>query len=183
MNTIIKATPDLYQKHKDTMIKLYLEAFYTNKSSEILTNKINIYFDRIFECGFGIFSLDKQKLTGAMLITPPEFDNIMPPEITENINPKKSLYIAELFIDKNYRGKGYGKQIMNYFFETVDKKYQTFIIRVLTNNKPAIKLYENFFFKQKNLILQKKIDENNNKIILEKIYLVKTKTKKVQPKN
>jgi ribosomal protein S18 acetylase RimI-like enzyme len=169
----IKAGLELFREYKEDLICLYSEAFYQHDHSEKLKNKIGEYFEHIFDGGFGIFTINDHKLIAAMLITPPKFDKMMPSEITNKINPEKSLYIAELFVDKNMRGKGYGKQLMDYFFNTTDKSYTTFIIRVLTNNTQAINLYKKYLFEPTITVLQKKIDLKENVINLEKTYLIR----------
>lgn len=175
MNNTIKAEKELYLKYKEEMIDLYIEAFYHNTSTKTLRQAIGAYFDRIFECGFGIFSINKSVINGLMLITPPSFDKNMPLEITTEVDLQKTLYIAEVFIRKDSRGSGYGKQLMTHLFDNTNEKDQTFIIRVLPNNAPAIALYENFSFEKRCTIMEKKLDLNQNKIELEKLYLVRNR--------
>lgn len=176
MEKYLLAGLDLFRTYKEDMIDLYIEAFYQDDHSEKLKNKIADYFEGIFECGFGIVCINDHKLIAAMLMTPPDYDKIMPLEITNKIDPETSLYIAELFVDKNMRGKGYGKQLMNYLFRSTENTHNTFIIRVLTNNTPAINLYKKFLFEAKMTMLEERRDLKGNKVKREKLYLVRNNT-------
>lgn len=173
MENYIQADQKVFQTYREEMISLYIDAFYQDNHSKKLRKNTAEYFESIFECGYGIVCINNHKLIAAMLITPPEFDKMMPLEIRESINLKKSLYIAELFVDKNMRGKGYGKQLMNYFFKTVKKTHSTFIIRVLLENTAAIHLYKKYLFEAKMTILEEGSDLKGNSIKREKIYLIR----------
>lgn len=171
-NKIISGA-EYYPKYKADMIDLYIEAFYEKKSSEMLRKNIGSYFDQIFDIGYGIFSINDSKLNGLILVVPPEFDKHLPEEISNTIDIQNSLYIAEVFISKSCRGKGYGKQLMTSFFENAGKEYKAFIIRVLKSNDAAISLYEKFSFVRKQTFLEEKINFSGNKTVLDKLYLVK----------
>ena len=56
------------------------------------------------------------------------------------------IWIEDIFIEKNFRGKGIGTQFMNF----IRKKYSDKILRLETehDNFKAINLYKNFGFKE-----------------------------------
>ncbi len=163
----------IYHTYKKSLIKLYTEAFYNNESNALLSHNIESYFDRIMRQGVGVFCFENGKLSGALMATPPDFDHHLPAQISREIVPARSLYIAEVFVSETCRNKGYGKQLMNELFILTKEDYDTYIIRVLSTNEAAIKLYKKCEFIPKTTIIERKTDHNQNKIALEKLYLVK----------
>jgi len=65
-------------------------------------------------------------------------------------------FIEGFFINKEYRGKGIGKMLMNYLFSFVRKKSKNIVVQVEIINKKAIEFYKNCGFKQKSYILEKR---------------------------
>ena len=56
---------------------------------------------------------------------------------------RRGLYLEDIFIDPPYRGKGYGKALMQYLArQAVEQKCGRFEWVVLEWNKPAIGFYE-----------------------------------------
>lgn len=56
---------------------------------------------------------------------------------------RRGLYLEDIFIDPAYRGKGYGKALMQYLArQAVEQKCGRFEWVVLDWNKPAIGFYE-----------------------------------------
>lgn len=56
---------------------------------------------------------------------------------------RRGLYLEDIFIDPAYRGKGYGKALMQYLArQAVEQKCGRFEWVVLEWNKPAIGFYE-----------------------------------------
>lgn len=169
----IDSTKEAYSTYQEQLIDLYIEAFYLDKNTALLRSNIDAYFCRILNDGFALLKLEDKVLKGAIFITTPNFDTALPSIIKDKIDIQNTLYIAEVFIRKNSRGKGYGKQLFTSLFELADTKRKTFIIRVLTNNDAAINLYKKFSFIPKVTIKERKVDHLENKIELEKLYLIK----------
>lgn len=59
---------------------------------------------------------------------------------------KKKLMIGRFMIDKNYQGKGYGKEAFSIGIKFFIKKYKPEIIELDTRNTIAVKLYQKFGF-------------------------------------
>lgn len=164
----------VYHQHKEAVIDLYIEAFYEDKSQELLRQNVGSYFDTIIAQGFAIFSLDNHRINGVMLCASPEMDKHMPEDISSSIDKNKSLYIAEVFVRQSSRGKGIGKQLFNALFELTADNYKHYIIRVLSHNTAAIKLYQKCLFLPQCTIVERKMDFNQNKMVLKKLYLTRT---------
>ncbi len=65
-----------------------------------------------------------------------------------NYEPKKSAYIGNVIIDKGYRGRGLGKEIISYMLKMAYEKYklQEVRISVFNENAKALLLYSSFGF-------------------------------------
>lgn len=60
--------------------------------------------------------------------------------MTKQAEYENSYFISVLVIDKAYRGKHFGKTLLEYIFQ--DKEGQHALLRVSMNNKAGIALYE-----------------------------------------
>ena len=61
--------------------------------------------------------------------------------------PDKRLYISRIIVKKEFRGKGYGKKLMNYVIEFAKReKYKELSLGVNLDNYIALKLYVNLGF-------------------------------------
>lgn len=163
-----------YQQYKQELLNIYSEAFSEGISAQYVSEKQTLqYFDKIFKSGYGIFAIDGGKLLGAILIVPLSFDKELPPYIAQNFPVENSLYVAEMMVEKNNRGKGIGKKMMQYFMENIErKKYEFVFIRVLKENIAATMLYKKTGFEQCAEIAQLKTKPNGkNKFLMNKIYL------------
>ena len=61
--------------------------------------------------------------------------------------PDKRLYISRIIVKKEFRGKGYGKKLMNYVIEFAKReKYNELSLGVNLDNYIALKLYVNLGF-------------------------------------
>lgn len=81
-----------------------------------------------------------------------EGEEVVGVAVVNNIN-----LIDGFFINKEYRGKGFGKLLMDYVCSFLKNKSDTAEVGVQTINKGAIKFYENCGFKIKEHILSKKL--------------------------
>lgn len=61
--------------------------------------------------------------------------------------PSKRIYISRIIVKKEFRGKGYGKKLMNYAIEYAKSKgYKEISLGVNLDNYIAFKLYVNLGF-------------------------------------
>ena len=165
-----------YQKYKDQLLELYLECFSTGKSAQKLDPvKTEKYLESLFKDGYGIFFLEEEILTAVLLATPLGFDELIPEKIRQNFLLDNCVYIAEMMVTENARGRGLGKQLLEEFIQKVDKiKFKHAFIRVWVENVPAVTLYRKMGYEDYATIYQKKSSPDTGKtFMMHKVYLYK----------
>ena len=75
--------------------------------------------------------------------------------------------IEAIVVDENYRRKGIGKSLIEYFFNNYLKKGDTILLEVSENNDKAIKLYTKYGFEQINK--RKKYYNDIDALIMKKV--------------
>lgn len=163
-----------YQNYKDQLLQLYLDCFSTGLSAQSLDPQvIGQYLDSLIASGYGIVVLEEDKVFGALLATPLSFDELIPDKIRQNFLVEDCVYIAEMMVTENARGKGLGKQMLLEFIQTVDKKrFKHAFIRVWIENIPAISLYRSMGYQDYAYIDQNKTNSETNKtFVMYKVYL------------
>ncbi len=161
---------------RNKIIDLYIESFSKGLSAQYIDNiELEKYINRFFEEGEILISLSNNELSGALLYCPLENDDLFPAEIRNNFDIKKSAYIAEIMVGEQFRGKGIGTQLINAFFNTIDKNtFSDAFIRVWDKNTQALSLYEKAGFKNVASICQeKKKPDGIGTFEMKKIYLHK----------
>jgi ribosomal protein S18 acetylase RimI-like enzyme len=163
-----------YQNYKDQLLQLYLDCFSTGLSAQSLDPKaIGQYLESLLSGGYGIVVLEEDKVIGTLLATPLSFDELIPDKIRQNFLLEDCVYIAEMMVTENARGKGLGKQMLLEFIQTVDnKRFKHAFIRVWAENIPAISLYRSMGYQDYAYIDQNKTNPETNKtFIMHKVYL------------
>jgi len=177
MKNTLEDGVELYYEYKETLIDLYIDSFYPQhtaaQAKALLRQNISHHFDQIMAQGFIILSFEGATPNGAMMLTSPNFDPDMPSLIKHQLKGHNSLYIAEVFVAQSSRGKGYGRQLFEALFALDKHHSRSYIIRVMSQNKRAIRLYESCSFVPQVTIKQIKMDHNENKMTLEKLYLTR----------
>ncbi|WP_297086227.1 GNAT family N-acetyltransferase [uncultured Draconibacterium sp.] len=175
MTTLIIRADDS-AKYWSQLVGLYIATFSKGKSFQYNSvDETSAYLKMIFREGYGILVLDEEQLLGALLLTPLHFDKLLPAEIADNFNIKRSVYVAEMMVEKTQQGKGIGKKMLNYFFETVDRQlYTDAFIRVWIENETALGLYKKVGFKPCASIVQAKLlADKSGMFDFKKVYLHK----------
>ncbi len=162
--------------YRDEIIALYLETFTTGFSQQyIQPDKLEKYISRMLQTGYALLEFDNQRLVGALLCCPLSEDALFPNDLRTQYPVEKSVYIAELMVSEQMRGKGIGTQLLNGFFKTVEKKRFTDVfIRVWNENKAALALYQRFGFAEVATVDQTKTKpDGKGTFVMKKIYLHK----------
>jgi len=163
-----------YSNFKEQLLQLYLDSFSTGLSAQIVDKIVTgQYLDTLLEEGYGILIVEEQELFGALIATPLHFDRLIPDKIRKNILIEECVYIAEMMVTENARGKGLGKQLLEEFIQTVDmNRFKHAFIRVWVENIPAISLYRKMGYQDYAYIDQVKINpETNDTFVMHKVYL------------
>lgn len=176
MITYQKADKNLYSDFKQELEHLYIDTFTNGISAQHITKEdAEHYLTSLFKVGYGIFGFSHDKLISALISTPTSYDKERPEHIKHSYTDKDSLYIAEVLVDKNFRGQGLGKKLMQVFDEQLDNQIKHVLLRVWQDNKKAVALYEKSGFKSCGHIVQKKFRPNSNEeFTMHKNYMVKS---------
>ena len=163
-------------KYLNEIIDLYVEAFSSGKSEQYIDLvNLNKYIKLVLTEGYAHIAMENNAVYGAILICPLKLDNDLPNEIAEKFTIANCLYVAEMMVIENTRGKGIGKNLLKEFFEKSDKeRYSDAFIRVWDENIPAISLYEKMGFSYISSIIQTKTKvDKSGTFEMNKIYLHK----------
>ena len=171
-----KAYKKLYLKFKSELEDLYITTFSKGISAQYISKQdADTYLNEIFKKGFGVFGFNEDQIIAALLVTPISFDSERPENIKLNYSDKNTVYIAEVLVDERFRGQGLGRKIMEKFDETLDNEIKYVILRVWTENKPAVSLYEKSGFQTIAQIIQQKLKPNQkDKFTMHKNYMLKS---------
>lgn len=155
---------------------LYIEAFSSGMSEQYIDlPELNLYLKSFFTDGKIIIAQDSNQLEGALLYCPLKMDSFLPDVIKYNFDIDKCLYIAEIMVAEEFRGKGIGTQLLHSFFETANRnRYSDVFIRVWDKNEVALSLYKKIGFEPVTSIIQKKMKMDKSGFFeMKKIYLHK----------
>lgn len=112
MISLNKAGRNSYSDVKQELVRLYLSAFTEGISAQkITTDDAETYLDKLFTDGYGIFGFSDDQLIAALISIPLTSDNERPENIRTLYDSTTTEYIAEVLVDKNFRGMGLGKKI------------------------------------------------------------------------
>ena len=117
--------------------------------------------------------MENNELAAAILLTALKFDELLPEEIAQNFDVERSVYVAEMMVEKSKRGQGIGKKLLTRFLEKADRnKFHHAFIRVWVENEAALGLYKKMGFEVCARMVQPKLlADKSGTIDFEKFYL------------
>lgn len=163
-----------YPKHRGKLIDLYKLSFTDGQYAQYIPQEaIEMSLDDIMRVGFGFMSFQKDKLVGAVLCLSLKNDPDFPFDEHKDIDPARTIYIADLMVDEHFRGQGVAKGLLEYLFRlSQTKPYNAAVIRVWDENIPAVSLYKKLGFKEIATILQTKLSKETKKPFeMKKVYM------------
>ncbi|QIA07858.1 GNAT family N-acetyltransferase [Draconibacterium halophilum] len=163
-----------FEAYKNNLVSLYIDTFSSGKSFQYHSEEETAaYLQSIFNVGYGVFAMEENKIVGAILLTPLSFDRRLPEEIAREYAINRSVYVAEMMVEKSKQGQGIGKKLLNHFLENADRnKYNHAFIRVWIENETAVSLYKKMGFEICAKLVQPKLLADKSAIFdFEKVYL------------
>lgn len=165
-----------YPKYKKELIDLYTLSFTEGKHAQYISPEaIETSLNDILRIGFGFMAFHKTKLIGAILCLSLKNDPDFPFDNHKEINPEKTLYIADLMVDQEFRGMKVAQSLVEHLFaQSQPKPYDDAVIRVWDQNIPAVSLYKKLGFEEIETIVQTKLHkESKEPFEMKKIYMHK----------
>ena len=163
-----------YLKYRNEISELYIRAFTTGEYAQFL-DKVSVEktMDELFNFVSGILVQYKNRIIGALIASPFSEHTDFPHLEFKDFDDDKTIYINELIVDSDFRGKGIAKTMINKFLKGDIDNCHFAVIRVWNKNIPAITLYKKMNFEPIAYITQTKLKARGEEFQMDKIYLYK----------
>ena len=165
-----------YHKYRNELIDLYTLSFTEGRYAQYISPEaLESSLDNIMRIGFGFMAFHKDKLIGAVVCLTLRNDPDFPFDDHKDIDPEKTIYIADLMVDQDFRGRGVAQGLIEHLFrQSQSKPYTYSIIRVWDQNIPAVSLYKKLGFEEITTIFQTKLNKDSKEPFeMKKIYMYK----------
>lgn len=171
---ILKLDESDYPEFRDEIVGLYFEAFTTGEYAQYMQyDTAEKVFDELMRYGFGNMAFVENCLAGAVVAMPLTCDADFPIGKGLQVSVDKSVYIAEVMVNTDFRGRGIASRLIENLLETLPANYLHAVIRVWKENHPAVSLYKKMGFTPIATISQTKHRSIYETFEMEKIYLHK----------
>ncbi len=170
-----KAHQEIYLDLRQSLKDLYLGTFTKGLSAQHISNEeAELYLDKLFTKGYGVFGFSDDQLVAALIVTPLSFDKERPESIQNKFTDKDTLYIAEVLVDEGFRGMGLVKGLFKEFEINLSSDVKHVLLRVWSKNELAVNLYKKLGFENCGSILQEKLKPvSKEPFEMHKLYMVK----------
>ena len=163
-----------FVQHRDELVQLYLHAFTTGELAQYIPAETVVEtLNELSLWGSGVVASWNNKIVGAIYGMSLAYDNEFPSERFPEISVDKAVYIAELMVHRDMRGKGVASELIHALLENEKAKGITYaVIRVWDKNIAALNLYKKLGFGEIAEITQQKMKADGmTTFSMNKIYL------------
>ncbi|MEL7599596.1 MAG: N-acetyltransferase [Proteiniphilum sp.] len=163
-----------YPKFRSQIFYLYLHAFTTGEQAQYIDpQQAESRLNELVQRGMGVMAFTGDRLVGVVLGLPLRYDGDFPVLEMPNLPIDTTLYIAELMVHADLRGRGVGTALIGELLSRAAETHTDAVIRVWEENKPALLLYNKLGFHPVATITQTKKHVSGESFEMKKIYLHK----------
>jgi len=162
----------IYPKFRGKIIDLYLHAFTTGEYAQYIDSLMaGSTLDSLIRKGWGNMTFVGDRLAGVAMVMSLLYDTEFPTAELPSIPLSRSLYISELMVHTDFRGRGIAHQMVADLLAGALEAYSDVVIRVWERNEPALSLYRKLGFHPVASIRQIKLMAPGDPFEMKKIYL------------
>jgi ribosomal protein S18 acetylase RimI-like enzyme len=171
---IQKLDESIYPKFRGKLLHLYLHAFTTGAFAQYIDpESAESTLDELVRRGFGRMAFMDDRLVGLLLCHPLTYDSDFPAGDFPHIPVAKSIYISEVMVHADDRGKGIASKMIHDLLISLPETFTDVVIRVWEKNEPALSLYRKLGFEPFYSLTQLKHHTPEETFEMRKIYLHK----------
>lgn len=160
-----------FNHRKEQFVDLYLDAFSKGEYAQsIIRNDAESDLSRLIETGIAYAAWLKNQIVGFAIAVNLSEDKLFPYQNQREIILEKTLYIAEVLVNENFRGLQIATELIKRLESNL---FEASVIRVWDENLPAVKLYNKLGYQTIDFIHQSKVDLEGNSFNMKKLYMYK----------
>lgn len=165
-----------FNAYQSELERIYLSAFTQGEQAQFISKKeASDTLKKLSEIGFGYIAKSGNQIAGMAFAHSLEKDPEIPLKKCTDFDFRESLYIAEVLVDGQFRGRGIAKELLKKIEEiAVENGYNTLTLRVWDENISAVSLYKKIGFEETGItIYQTKYKNEQTSFEMKKLYLYK----------
>ena len=172
MNRLFKLDQFNYPRFRGKIIDLYLHAFTSGEYAQYIDPRTaGTTLDALVRKGWGNMVFVGDRLAGVAMAMSLQHDRDFPAAELPAIAVERSLYISEVMVHADYRGRGIARQMVDDLLARAVDTFTDVVIRVWDKNLPALALYHKLGFYPVASIRQTKLEAPGRPFEMRKIYL------------